>query len=90
MKDPKKVAQGKRLVEWNHMNEKEELAQKAKVQPDEVKESKSNLSYSVGAVIVVGMLDLLGYYVCQRGSPGGNNDIKVTPVETRANKFEMD
>ena len=34
MKDPKKVAQGKRLAEWNRKNN-EKLAQEAKAQPDE-------------------------------------------------------
>ena len=38
MKDLKKVAQGKILVEWDHKN-KEKLAQEAKAQPDEAKES---------------------------------------------------
>ena len=38
MKDLKKVAQGKILVEWDHRN-KEKLAQEAKPQLDEAKES---------------------------------------------------
>ena len=37
-KDPKKVAVGKRLAEWNCKN-KEKLAQADKAQPDEAQES---------------------------------------------------
>ena len=92
-KDPRKVEAGKRLAEWNH-RKKEELAQKSIAQ-----ESKLNLSqaYSTGAVIAVGVLGLLGYYIYQRSSPGNNNAAKVTPVRSveiqtkkRAKKFEME
>ena len=88
MKDPKKVAAGKRLTEFN-CKRKEELDQKSKDQ-----ESEPNLSqaYDIGAVIAVGVLGLCGYYIYQRGSPGDNN-AKVTlvrSVETRENKFEME
>ena len=40
--------------------------------------------------MVIGVLGLLGYFTYQRGSPGDNNDVKAAPVETRANKFEME
>ena len=56
-KDPKKVAVGKRLAEWRREN-KEKLTQEAKAQ-----ENKTNLSYGIGAVIAVGVLGLLGYYI---------------------------
>ena len=50
-KDPKKVAVGKRLAEWNHKS-KEKLAQATKVQPneaqlDKAQKSDSNLSYNI-------------------------------------------
>ena len=80
-KNPKTVAQGKRLAEWNSRNKKERMTQEAKTQE------------SAEAVIVIGVLGLLGYYVYQRGSPEDNNDVKVIPVrsvETRANKSEME
>ena len=56
-KDPQKVAQGKRLAEFN-CRKKEELVQKSKAQ-----ESESNLSqaYGIEAVIAVGLLGFLGY-----------------------------
>ena len=42
-KDLKKVAAGKKLVEWNR--QKNKLVQEAKTQPDE--SQKSNLSYGI-------------------------------------------
>ena len=93
MKGPKKVEQGKGLAEYNQRN-KEKLAQEAKAKESEPKLSQT---YNIGAVLAVGVLGLLGYYIYQRGSPkGDNNDMKVTlvrcvEVQTRkqANKFEM-
>ena len=78
MKDSKKVAEGKRLAEFNHKR-KEELTQKSKDQ-----ESEPNLShaYSVGCVIVVEVLGLLGYHVYQRDSPGDKDTTNVTPVRS--------
>ena len=88
-KDPKKVAAGKRLAEYNHRR-KAELAKTTKVQESEPKLSQA---YSDRAVTAVGALGLLGYHIYQRGSPGDNSATKMTPVksvETRANEFEME
>ena len=49
MKDPKKVAAGKRLVEFNHRN-KEKLSQEAKA-----KESEPKLSQAYNARILCGI-----------------------------------
>ena len=76
-KNPKKVERCKRLAEFN-CRKKEELTQEVKA-----KESEPNLSYGVGAVTAVGVIGLLGYYIHQRGSPGDNKDIKVTPIEVQ-------
>ena len=78
MKDPEKVAAGKKLAELNH-RKNEELAQKAKA-----KESKTKLSYGIGVVIAVWALEILDYYIYQRGSPGDNKVTPVRSVETRA------
>ena len=57
MKDPKKVDAGKRLAECNR-RKREEGAQLAKSQ------SESNLTYySAGAVIAVGVLGVISYYI---------------------------
>ena len=77
------------MAEYN-CEKKEELAQ-----PDKAQKSKSKLglAYIVGAVV----LGLFRYYIYQRGSPGDNNVVKVTPVrsvevqaQNRANKFEIE
>ena len=83
MKDPKKVEQGKRLAEFNHRRieelaqavKSEEMAQAAKAQ-----DSETNLSYSIGAVIAVRVLGLLGYYIYQ-SKKRDNNGVKMTPVK---------
>ena len=91
-KDPKKVAASKRLDEWNR-NNKEKLAQSAKTQQSEPKLTSSQ-AYGVGAVMAVGVLGLLGYYVYQSRKGDTSKDAtKVTPVrdiQKRANKFEME
>ena len=93
-KDPKKVVVGKKLAEWGR-NNKKKLAQEAKA---EESEPKLIQAYSIGAVMTVGVLGLLGYYIYQRSSPeADNDDVKVTPVRSvevqtqrRANKLEME
>ena len=77
MKDLKKVAQGKRLAEYNH-RKKEKLAQAAKAQ-----ESEPNLSQAsgVGAVIAAGALGLLRRYK-SLSKKGDNNFAKVTLVRS--------
>ena len=56
-KDPKKVASGKRLAEWNCRKRVEDI-QLAKAQ------SESKITYyGSGAVVEIGVLDVIGYYV---------------------------
>ena len=93
MKGPMKVEQGKRLAEYNH-RKKEELAQVTKAQE---REPKLSQAYGIGAVIAVGVLGLLFYYIYQSSSPGDNNATKVNLVQTvevqiqkRANNFEIE
>ena len=78
MEDLKKVAQGKRLAEHNH-RKKEELAHEAKTQ-----ESKPKLSqaYSTGAVIAVGVLGLLGYYIYAGINSTGYHPPRANPQAT--------
>ena len=79
MRDSMKVAVGKELAEFN-CRKKEELVQGAKAKRNEPKLSQA---YGTGAVIAVGALGLLVYYIYQRGSPKGNsNDVKVIPVRS--------
>ena len=82
MVDLKKHKQGKRLAEWNCQN-KEKL---------KVQESESKLSqyYGTGAILAVGALGTLGYYVYQskKGNVALVNPSDITLV--RSHKFEME
>ena len=63
-KDLEKVKHGKRLAEWNCKN-KEKLAQEAKAQ----RESENSLTYyGAGAVVAIGVLDVIGYHIYQYNS----------------------
>ena len=59
---------------------KKKLAQEAKAQSDEAQKIESILSYSVGSVIVIGMLGLFDSYISKKGD---NNGFKVTLTETQ-------
>ena len=65
-KDPKKVEEGKRLAEWNHQN-REKL--KSQSEPKLI----SSPYYSAGAIVAIGALGVLRYYIYQS---------KKTPKET--------
>ena len=83
MKDPKKVEQGKKLAEWNRKN-KGKLAHEA-----QKSESETNLTY-YGAVVAIGMLGVISYYVYQFKTPV--NQPKESPVHQRKrtpDKFNM-
>ena len=93
LKDPKKVAAGRRLAKYN-CRKREELAQVTKAQKSE-SESKLTLSqyYGTGAVIALGVLGVLGYYIHQSKKGDISTVTKVTPVrssEPQTHKFEME
>ena len=94
-KDPKKVEVGKRLADYNRKN-REEL----KVQKSEREEQKSEVEpmlnsstqYGIGAVLAVGVIGGLGYYLYQ----AKKGEVNVIPSQDpahqcpQANKFEME
>ena len=82
-KDPKKVEAGKRLAKYNH-KKREEL---------KVQKLDSNQYYGIGAVLAVGVIGGLGYYIYQgkRGEVNVTNNNVVPPQQPpKANKFEME
>ena len=83
-KNPKKVEAGKRLAESNH--KKREVKKQAKLEASGV-----NQYYGIGAVIALGVLGGLGYYVyrAKKGEQPQQNNPKPHP-QPQANKFEMD
>ena len=85
-KDPKKVETGKRLVKYNRKKREELKAQKL----------DSSQYYGIGAVLAVGLIGGLGYYIYQ-GKRGEVKDVSASRNPTvsqqpcpQANKFEME
>ena len=91
-KDPKKVEAGKRLAAINH-KKREEQTQLEKT------EGGVNQYYGIGAVIALGVISCLGYYIyhTKKGEQSSNpqqNNPKPRPqalaIYLQTNKFEMD
>ena len=62
-KDPKKVEAGKRLAAINH--KKREVKKREEQVQLEKTASRVNQYYGIGAVIALGVIDGLGYYIYQ-------------------------
>ena len=83
-KDPKKVEAGKRLAEYNR-KKREEL----KVQKSEV--LTASQCYGIGAVLAVGVIGGLGYYVYQaKVSAVAPQQLPKQPLPQQPHKFEME
>ena len=81
-KTPKKVEVGKRLAESNH--KKREAKKQAKLEASGV-----NQYYGIGAVIALGVIGGLGYYIYQTKKGEQQNNPKPHP-QPQTNKSEMD
>ena len=83
-KNPKKVEAGKRLAESNH--KKREAKKQVKLEASGV-----NRYYGIGAVIALGVIGDLGYYIyrTKKGEQPQQNSPKPHP-QPQTNKFEMD
>ena len=92
-KNLKKVEAGKRLAAHNH-RKREELQVKKREEQVQVQKSEAsevNQYYGIGAVIAVGVISGLGYYIYQTKQPSHtqpNNPPKQLSPQT--NEFEMD
>ena len=88
-KNPKKVEAGKRLAESNHKKrEAKKREEQAKLEASGV-----NQYYGIGAVIALGVIGGLGYYIDQTKKveqPQQNNPKLHPQVQPQTNKFEMD
>ena len=89
-KDPKKVEAGKRLAANNHKK------REAKEREEQVKLEKTtsgvNQYYGIGAVIALGVIGGLGYYIYQtkKGEVPNNPPQQPCPqAQPQTNKFEM-
>ena len=95
-KNPKKVEAGKRLVVHNRRRE-EQRKEEAKL---EKTASGVNQYYGIGAVIALGVIGGLGYYIyrTKRGEQPSSNPQQNNPkphpqaiaAQPQTNKFEMD
>ena len=92
MKDPKKVEVGKRLAAINHKK------REAKKREEQVQLEKSGVNqyYGTGAVIAVGAIGGLGYYIYRTKKGGASGEQPSNPQQNnpkprpQTNKFEMD
>ena len=85
-KNPKKVEAGKRLAESNR--KKREAKKQAKLGASGV-----NQYYGTGAVIALGVIGGLGYYIYRTKKveqPQQNNPKPHPQTQPQTNKFEMD
>ena len=88
-KNPKKVEAGKRLAESNC--KKREV--KRREEQVELEASRVNQYYGIGAVIALGVISGLGYYIYRTKKveqPKQNNPKPQPQMQTQTNKFEMD
>ena len=88
-KNPKKVEAGKRLAESNC--KKREA--KKKEEQSKLKKSGVNQYYGIGAVLALGVIGGLGYYIYRTKKvvqPQQNNPKPHTQTQPQTNKFEMD
>ena len=86
-KNPKKVEAGKRLVESNRKK------REAKKREEQSKLEKSGVNhyYGIGAVLALGVIGGLGYYIYQSKKGEQPEQNKPHPqMQRQTNKFEMD
>ena len=90
-KNPKKVEAGKRLAEHNRRRREEKKREQAKLEKSGV-----NQYYGIRAVIALGVIGGLGYYIYrtkkveQPSNPRQNNPKPHPQMQLQSNKFEMD
>ena len=87
-KNPKKVEAGKRLAESNHKKREAKKREQAKLEA-----SGLNQYYGIGAVIALGVIGGLGYYIYRTKKveqPKQNNPKPQPQAQPQTNKFEMD
>ena len=87
-KNPKKVEAGKRLAESNRKKREAKKREQAKLEASGV-----NQYYGIGAVIALGVIGGLGYYIYrskQVEQPQQNNPKPQPQAQPQTNNFEMD
>ena len=94
-KDPKKVEAGKRLAAINH--KKREVKKREEQVQLEKTANGVNQYYGIGAVIALGVIDGLGYYIYQSKKGPATREVMMpvsqqphSQAQAQTNKFEMD
>ena len=83
-KNPKKVEVGKRLAESNR--KKRDAKKQSKLEASGV-----NQYYGIGAVLALGVIGGIGYYIYRTKKVEQQNNPKPHPqMQPQTNKFEMD
>ena len=83
-KNAKKVEAGKRLAESNHKKREGKKQAKLKV-------IRVNQYHGIGAVLALGVIGRLGYYIYRTKKVEQQNNPKPHPqTQPQTNKFEMD
>ena len=95
-KDPKKVEAGKRLAALNH-NKREAKKREKQVQLERGFASGVNQYYGIEAVIAVGVIGGLGYYIYRNKKGQASREVKDVSMPhnppkqpPQSNKFDMD
>ena len=91
-KNLKKVEVGKRLAAHNRKKREEKKREEAQAQ---VKRVGVNQYYGIGAVIAVGVIGGLGYYIYRTKKGAASREVPNNPPKQPSprpqnNKFEMD
>ena len=93
-KNPKKVEVGKRLAAHNHKKREEQRKEQAQLE-----KSRVNQYYGIGAVLALGVISGLGYYIYQSRKGPAPREVMMPAsqqprprpqVQPQTNKFEMD
>ena len=87
-KNPKKVEAGKRLAESNRKKREAKKREQAKLEASGV-----NQYYGIGAVLALGVVGGLGYYIYRTKKveqPKQNNPKPHPQTQPQTDKFEMD
>ena len=88
-KNPKKVEAGKRLAESN----RKKRQAKKKEEQSKFEKRGVNQYYGIGAVLALGVIGGLGYYIYRSKKveqPQQNNPKPHPQMQPHTNKFEMD
>ena len=99
MKDPKKVEAGKRLAAIN-CKKREAKRREEQAQLERGFASRVNQYYGIGAVLAVGVISGLGYYIYRSKKGQVSREVPKRalqaptppqqPLRPQTNKFEMD